>query len=475
MSERYSKVFALSENLYATGSPIVIEAGALQKDNQTGSILAQIKMKNISAKVIKAVKVKLTLFDVAGNVLADGVEQQYLDLSVSRDESFGSKSAIRLKESTTRSFSVNITEVVFEDGNVWSGTANLWETLSEPAILIDYFNDEELEKQFEIKYGSPCNNVLLEEKDLWYCACGALNKDNEPKCHKCGKSLKALKELDISALKSEKEKRLENERILAEEKAERERKEAEIAKIKADAIKKRSFKIAAIVVPVVCAVLAVVFIFTTFVIPTIRYNRTKAVMESARIGDSVKFGSYEQDIKSNGQEEIEWIVLEKTDDKLMLISKYALDCQPYHTSYEDVTWETCSLRAWLNNKFLNTAFSKKEIKNILTVTVSADKNPEYDTDPGKATQDKVYLLSLSEIKKYFPNDSGKCMATEYTGNKGVFVMDDWRTDAVTWWSRTPGKSQRCVAFYDIDGSSEYGEDIEMDDVAIRPAIWVSLD
>ena len=155
MSERYSKVFALSENLYATGSPIVIEAGALQKDNQTGSILAQIKMKNISAKVIKAVKVKLTLFDVAGNVLADGVEQQYLDLSVSRDESFGSKSAIRLKESTTRSFSVNITEVVFEDGNVWSGTANLWETLSEPAILIDYFNDEELEKQFEIKYGSP--------------------------------------------------------------------------------------------------------------------------------------------------------------------------------------------------------------------------------------------------------------------------------------------------------------------------------
>ena len=36
MSERYSKVFALSENLYATGSPIIIEAGALQKDNQTG-------------------------------------------------------------------------------------------------------------------------------------------------------------------------------------------------------------------------------------------------------------------------------------------------------------------------------------------------------------------------------------------------------------------------------------------------------
>ena len=155
MSERYSKVFALSENLYATGSPIIIEAGALQKDNQTGGILAQIKMKNISAKVIKAVKVKLTLFDVAGNILADGVEQQYLDLRVVRDESFGSKSAIKLKESTTRSFAVNIIEVVFEDGSVWSGTANPWETLSKQTALINHFNDEELVKQFELTFGSP--------------------------------------------------------------------------------------------------------------------------------------------------------------------------------------------------------------------------------------------------------------------------------------------------------------------------------
>lgn len=288
MSERYSKVFALSENLYATGSPIVIEAGALQKDNQTGSVLAQIKMKNISAKVIKAVKVKLTLFDVASNVLADGVEQQYLDLKVVRDESFGSKSAIRLKESTTRSFAVNIIEVVFEDGSVWSGTANPWETLGEPTTLIDYFNDDELVKQFELKYGSPCHNVLLEEKDLWYCTCGAINKDNEAKCHKCGKSLKALKELDISALQSEKEKRLEEERILAEEQAERKRKEAEIAKIKADAKKKRTKKVAAIVTPIV-AVLAVVFmlVYNMILVPNSKYNDAVALMDNGQYEEAL--------------------------------------------------------------------------------------------------------------------------------------------------------------------------------------------
>lgn len=283
MSKRYSKVFTLSENLYATGSPIVIEAGALQKDNQTGGILAQIKMKNISVQVVKAVKVKLTLFDVAGNILANGVEQQYLDLRVVRDESFGSKSAIKLKESTTRSFTVNIVEVVFEDGNVWKGTTSTWETLSKQTALITHFNDEELVKQYEIKYGSPCHNVLLEEKDLWYCTCGALNRDNEEKCHKCGKSLKALKELDISALQIAKEKRLEEERIHAEEKAEKERKEAEIAEIEAEAKRRRSKRIAAIVAPIACvAIVAFLLVYNMILVPTKQYNEAVALLNAEK-------------------------------------------------------------------------------------------------------------------------------------------------------------------------------------------------
>lgn len=295
MSERYSRVFSLSENLYATDSPIVIEAGALQKDNQTGSILAQIKMKNISAKVIKAVKVKLTLFDVAGNILADGVEHQYLDLKVSRDESFGSKSAIKLKESTTRSFSVNITAVVFEDGSVWSGTANPWETLSQRTDLLNHFKSIELVKQFELTYGSPCHYVLLEEKDLWHCTCGALNKNNEPKCHKCGKSLKALQELDVPALQAAKEKRVEEERIAAEEKAERERKEAErerkeaeMAKIAAEAKKKRTKKIAAIVVPIVCViVVAVLLVYKMVLVPSKQYNEAIVLVNEEKYEEAL--------------------------------------------------------------------------------------------------------------------------------------------------------------------------------------------
>ena len=44
MSERYHRLFSLPDNGYAQGAPVVLAAGALLKDNQTGQILAQLKI-----------------------------------------------------------------------------------------------------------------------------------------------------------------------------------------------------------------------------------------------------------------------------------------------------------------------------------------------------------------------------------------------------------------------------------------------
>ena len=99
-----------------------------------------------------------------------------------------------------------------------------------------------------------------------------------------------------------------------------------------------------------------------------------------KVGHYVSFGKYEQDNNtSNGKEKIEWLVLEVKDGKALVISKYALDCKPYNTSSTNVTWETCSLRNWLNNDFINSAFSATEKTMIPSVKVSADKNPDYST------------------------------------------------------------------------------------------------
>ena len=130
MSERYSKLFALSENLYSAGAPVVIAAGALQKDNQTGKVFAQLKIRNIQDKVIKAATVKITPFDTVGKPLGGTVDYQYLDLSAGRDTDFGQKTPVVLKEAAMRSFAVSVSEIVFADNSTWSASDGAWKALS---------------------------------------------------------------------------------------------------------------------------------------------------------------------------------------------------------------------------------------------------------------------------------------------------------------------------------------------------------
>lgn len=110
---------------------------------------------------------------------------------------------------------------------------------------------------------------------------------------------------------------------------------------------------------------------------SIKPNYYRALFTDASVGDTIVFGSYEQDNDtSNGKENIEWLVLAKKDNRLLVTSQYALDCQQYNTSYTSVTWESCTLRKWLNADFFNAAFSDGEKVMIPTVTVSAYKNPD---------------------------------------------------------------------------------------------------
>ena len=198
-------------------------------------------------------------------------------------------------------------------------------------------------------------------------------------------------------------------------------------------------------------------------------------LKVAKVGDYVFFGAYEQDNNtSNGKEDIEWLVLEVKDGKALVISKYALDCQQYNTSYTDVTWETCTLRKWLNNDFLGAAFSADEKSMIPTVTVSADKNPDYSTNPSNTTQDQVFLLSITEANKYFSSDSARqCKPTEYAVAGGAYVNSS--NGNCGWWLRSPGFRQYNAAYVDRDGvviAGGSGVDGGLD--AVRPALWIDL-
>ena len=197
-------------------------------------------------------------------------------------------------------------------------------------------------------------------------------------------------------------------------------------------------------------------------------------LKVSKAGDYVFFGEYEQDNNTaNGKEDIEWLVLEVKDGKALVISKYALDCKQYNTSYTTVTWETCPLRKWLNNDFINAAFSADEKAIIPTVTVSADKNPEYSTYPGNATQDQVFLLSITEANKYFSSDSARqCEPTDFAVANGA-----WESDSGNcwWWLRSPGYGQLSAAGVNYVGDVyDGGSYVYYDDTAVRPALWIDL-
>ena len=194
-------------------------------------------------------------------------------------------------------------------------------------------------------------------------------------------------------------------------------------------------------------------------------------------GNYVTFGTYPQTKSGTDQTPIEWLVLESDGETALLISRYALDAEPYNNKLIDTTWEKCTLRRWLNNDFYNRAFSAEEKKTILVSDVSADKNPRHDTDPGNATKDLVFLLSIVEAKKYFANKEARmCAATDYAIKQGTYTNSDYTVDgrkACWWWLRSPGDTSTCAARVNSVGSfSDYI--VYYSSGAVRPCVRVRL-
>ena len=269
---------------------------------------------------------------------------------------------------------------------------------------------------------------------------------------------------------------------ICQEKIDEIKEKEEKSRIASEKASKMCVKILSIIAAIVC-VCIVFLLVRQEVVKQQKISEKTEFLKSVEVGDTVTFGTYEQDDNiSNGKEDIEWLVLAKEENKIFVISDKALDCKLYDTSYTSVTWETCSLRAWLNNDFFNTAFDAAEKKMIMNTKVSADKNPEYDTDPGNETTDKLFLLSISEVTEYFDDDeSRKCVPTAYAKARGAYTSNRNKTvsgeETCWWWLRSPGDIQSTVAFINYDGSVyKFGSSAYRNyDDAVRPAMWITID
>ncbi|MBQ9950271.1 MAG: TIR domain-containing protein, partial [Clostridia bacterium] len=205
-----------------------------------------------------------------------------------------------------------------------------------------------------------------------------------------------------------------------------------------------------------------------------------AKIKNASVGDYIKFGAYEQDNNTeNGKEDVEWLVLDKKEDRILVISKYGLDCKPYNKKWKIVTWETCTLRKWLNDEFIKNAFSSDERKKIPTIKVSDSNNPVYGTKAGKTTRDKVFLLSIAECYVYFASDEARmCAPTDYAIAQGAYTNDDCKADGRStcrWWLRSPGYGRNYAAAVDSVGKvGENGSSVHYFSEAVRPAMWIKI-
>ena len=196
-------------------------------------------------------------------------------------------------------------------------------------------------------------------------------------------------------------------------------------------------------------------------------------LRAAEVGSYIYFGAYEQDNdKATGKEAVEWLVLDKQEDKMLVISRYGLDCKPYNMEGGGGTWETSSLREWLNGEFYKTAFISEEKNVILTSVVTAD-NPMYDTIAGNDTTDKVFLLSKDEASLYF-TDTGaeKCIGTPYCFARGARKNND--DDTCGWWLRSLGHYNNSAAYVKTSDDYDIAFAKHSAPYAVRPAMWIDL-
>ncbi|MDE5801313.1 MAG: Ltp family lipoprotein [Lachnospiraceae bacterium] len=215
-------------------------------------------------------------------------------------------------------------------------------------------------------------------------------------------------------------------------------------------------------------------------------------ISDVNVGDIIEFGNYEQDNnKSNGSEAIEWYVIDIENDHAILMSVYALDCKSYNDTDESVTWETCSLRTWLNDDFYNEAFNADEKCIVRLTALDNNSNPDSGISGGNSTQDRVFILSYDEAVYYFNADINAsksnpydyhiaCAPTAYAEQQGAKKYENGRffvasnNTTCMYWFRTVGGSQnRAVDMY-IGFISVVGSEVNYGNHGIRPCVTVNL-
>ena len=206
--------------------------------------------------------------------------------------------------------------------------------------------------------------------------------------------------------------------------------------------------------------------------------------------------------------DLKWRVIDirSRENKMLVISDEIIDSLPFSRAgysnstwedvsangEEDVTWENCSLRDYLNGEFYN-AFSDEDKSRIYETEINNDGNLWYEIDSEPDTTDKIFLLSLEEADMYFGNSYDylskrghyySISADRYvSGGAITHVTNDFDNNRVAkdkdgwsqwWWLRSTGDNYNSAALVDDKGRIDAEGQYINTKGGLRPAMWIKL-
>ena len=185
-------------------------------------------------------------------------------------------------------------------------------------------------------------------------------------------------------------------------------------------------------------------------------------------------------------EVIKWNILKEDNGKALLLSDLIIDCHDFYALFNtdktehnngigyDNNYELSNVRKWLNNDFYNTAF--KEIEKALIEEIEVD-NSVSSTDLNAReytcnnTNDKVFLLSLTELMTLVDMDSRTACVTDYAKVEGVYTEG---TNYGYWRLRSPDSCGSTYVWTAMSDGIVRGGTVYTTSFGERPALWIKL-
>lgn len=212
------------------------------------------------------------------------------------------------------------------------------------------------------------------------------------------------------------------------------------------------------------------FIYASWIRLANEYEKELETLSQAQVGAVVTFGRYDTNPTSIGTERLEWIVLQKEGDILMLITKQGIAGSVYHRKHTEVNWKESDLCAFLNDTVYDDIFSRYEQEIIVNHPVSGDR---------------LSLLSVTEVEALFQDDKSRQLSiTDVAKSKGTNVnsaskanrwdMKGYRSS--WWWLRGDEEKSKFAPIVTEDGNVLTDEKyVNKPNGAVRPVVWVSLE